>query len=234
MQKHKYLLASLLIITLLGASWPFNWLFSHPNPESPESKAWINKEFQILRSQASNLSPNVLLLSLKAYVRVHKEGYSHKPLLTVIDYSKPSIEKRLWVFDVKRGQVLMNTWVSHGKNSGDMNANSFSNANGSLKSSIGVFITDEPYTGGHGIALRMRGLEKGFNDHAYNRNIVFHGAAYVNGSIARHLGRMGRSWGCPAVSTDSIKPLVDTIKENTVVFAYYPDKNWLKNSRFLV
>ena len=233
MIKIKHILPVLILLGLLGASWPFDWLIPHPNRESPGSKAWVNKEFDILHAEASNLDDKVLRLALKAYVRAQQQGYVRKQLLTVIDYSKPSTEKRLWVFDLKRGRTVMNTWVSHGKNSGQLNANSFSNSNGSLKSSIGVFVTDKPYVGGHGISLRMRGLEKGFNDHAYNRNIVFHGAAYVSNTMAHQLGRMGLSWGCPAVSTNIIKSLVDTIKGNTVVFAYYPDRNWLRNSRYI-
>lgn len=226
-------LVSLCLVLIGGASWPFSWMLSNPNKENFGSKAWVEKEFQILHSQASRLDSEVLRLSLTAYIRARKEGYDHKQLLTVIDYSKPSSEKRLWVFDLKRGKLLLNTWVSHGKNSGETNAKSFSNKPGSLKSSIGVFVTDQPYTGGHGISLRMKGLEKGFNDNAYDRNIVFHGANYVNSNSAKYLGHIGRSWGCPAVSPDTIKSLVDTIKENTLVFAYYPDRNWLRNSRYL-
>ncbi len=233
MSKFKHILLCSTLLGLLGASWPFGWLVTHPNPEKFGSKSWIDKEFQIIHSQAGNLDPKVLRLSLTAYVKARQQGYDSKQMLTIIDYSKPSNQKRLWVFDLKNGREVLNTWVSHGKNSGTVNANSFSNSNGSLKSSIGVFVTDEPYVGGHGISLRMKGLEKGINDHAYDRNIVFHGASYVNGSIIGSLGRVGRSWGCPAVSTSTIKSLVDTIKQNTVVFAYYPDQNWLRNSRYL-
>lgn len=224
---------SLFLVLIGGASWPFNWLITHPNGENFGSYAWIEREFQILHSQATKLDEKVLRLSLTAYIKARKQGYDQKQLLTVIDYSKPSNEKRLWVFDIKRGKLVLNTLVSHGKNSGATNANSFSNNAGSLKSSIGVFVTEQPYIGGHGISLRMKGLEKGFNDHAYDRNIVFHGADYVNNNSAKYLGHVGRSWGCPAVSTDTIKSLVDTIKENTLVFAYYPDRNWLKNSTYL-
>lgn len=229
----KYFLAGVLLLGIIGASWPFNWLVSHPNFEKMGSMAWLEKEFQIIHTQAQGLDEKVLRLSLMAYMKARTQGYDQKQLLTIIDYSKPSSEKRLWVFDLKKGRLLLNTWVSHGKNSGNASASSFSNSNGSLKSSIGVFVTDKPYVGGHGISLRMRGLEKGFNDNAYDRNIVFHGASYVNSTSAKYLGRIGRSWGCPAVSTDTIKSLVDTIKENTLVFAYYPDKNWLRNSRYL-
>jgi hypothetical protein len=233
MMKIKHILLCSVLIGIMGASWPSSWLFSHQNKEQFGSRSWTEKEVQIIHAQASNLDEKVLRLSLTAYVKARNRGYDSKQLLTVIDYSKPSTEKRLWVFDIKNGKKLINTWVSHGKNSGLVNANSFSNSNGSLKSSIGVFVTAEPYVGGHGISLRMKGLEKGINDHAYDRNIVFHGASYVNGSFFRS-GRVGRSWGCPAVSTDTIKSLVNIIKDNTVVFAYYPDRNWLNNSSFLV
>jgi hypothetical protein len=233
MIKIKHLFPVLVLFGLIGASWPFDWLFPHPNHEAPGTKAWVEKEYDIIHTKAPSLDQKVLRLGLTALARVQSQGYVRKELLTIIDYSKPSTEKRLWVFDLKRGRIVMNTWVSHGKNSGSLNANSFSNSNGSLKSSIGVFVTDQPYIGGHGISLRMRGLEKGVNDHAYSRNIVFHGAAYVNGRMANQLGRMGLSWGCPAVSTDNIKTLVDTIKGNTVVFAYYPDRSWLRNSRYI-
>jgi L,D-transpeptidase catalytic domain len=232
-KKYKRILFCAIFLSLISASWPFSWLFSHPNPEVFGTRSWIKKEFDIIHSLAPNLDAKVLNLSLTAYVRARQEGYDTKQLLTIIDYSKPSSEKRLWVFDIKKGRVLLNTWVSHGKNSGYASSNSFSNSNGSLKSSIGVFVTDKPYYGGHGISLRMKGLERGVNDNAYDRNIVFHGAAYVSGSAARSRGQVGRSWGCPAVSMDTIKSLVDTIKENTVVFAYYPDRNWLRNSKYV-
>ena len=234
MNKLRKILLCSILLGLISASSPFDWLMPHPNPEKPGSSAWLEKEFQIIHSQASNLDEKILRLSLTAYMHAREQGYDKKKLLTIIDYSKPSTEKRLWVFDIGRGKFLLNTWVSHGKNSGGINARSFSNISGSLKSSIGVFITDNAYIGGHGISLRMKGLEKGVNDNAYNRNIVFHGATYVGANVAKHLGRMGLSWGCPAVSPDTIKWLVDTIKGNTVVFAYYPDSNWLKKSKYLV
>ena len=223
-----------ILVSLLGASWPFSFLFPSSNTELFGSSAWIQKQIQILRSQASNIDVSVLRISLIAYVNAKKAGVTiSKPLLTVIDYSKPSVEKRLWVFDLKNGKALFNTWVSHGKNSGGLTASSFSNSPGSLKSSIGVFITDEPYVGGKGYSLRLRGIEQGINDNAYRRDIVVHGAWYVGSDLVKSRGQIGRSWGCPAVSTDLAKPLIDTIKEDTVLVAYYPDRNWLSHSRFL-
>jgi hypothetical protein len=193
------------------------------------TKSWIQRETQILRSKTA-IDEKVLRLALTAYSNTRKHGYTGKQILTVIDYSKPSTAKRLWVFDLKSNRILFNTWVSHGKNSGGVNATSFSNHPGSLKSSLGVFLTDETYDGRNGYSLRLRGLERGINDSAYSRAIVVHGAPYANASGRSSLGR---SWGCPAVSTNLAKPIINTIKQRSVVFAYYPDRKWLSRSPFL-
>ncbi|HEX4044751.1 MAG TPA: murein L,D-transpeptidase catalytic domain family protein [Gammaproteobacteria bacterium] len=222
------------LMGLLGASWPFSWIVSPQNREAFGSQAWIQKQIHIIKAQAGNINDHVLRLSLIAYVNTYKKGLStSKSLLTIIDYSKPSSEKRLWVVDLAKGRTLFHTWVSHGKNSGGVNPTSFSNTHSSLKSSIGVFVTDKSYFGGNGYSLRLRGLERGINDNAYHRNIVVHGAWYVNPDNIRKHGQIGRSWGCPAVSQSLAKPLIDTIKDRTVVFAYYPDRHWLRNSQFL-
>ncbi len=233
MKKRNYLFI-LAVFALMGASWPFSWLYYSPNPETLGTNKWLDKEIDIIRSQASNIDQKVLRLSLTAYMKARQKGLDNKQLLTVIDYSKPSTEKRLWVFDLKRGRTLFNTWVSHGKNSGGLNANSFSNSPGSLKSSIGVFVTDnDPYLGGNGYSLRMHGLESGINDNAYRRDIVIHGAWYVNADTIRRYGAIGRSWGCPAVNPRTAKSLIDTVKQNTLIFAYYPDKKWLSHSKYI-
>jgi hypothetical protein len=138
------------------------------------------------------------------------------------------------VIDLKNDRVLFNTWVSHGKNSGKVTTTSFSNDPGSLKSSIGVFLTTrDGYVGHNGYSLRLHGLEQGINDNAYRRSIVFHGAWYANPDSLKRYGCLGRSWGCPAVPENTIRPLINTIKNNTVVVAYYPDRNWLRMSNFL-
>jgi hypothetical protein len=218
------------LICLTGFIWPFYW--SPPNLESYGSNAWVNREVQILRSN-SNINSTVLRLSLTAYVRARQRGLDSKQLLTVIDFSEPSSQKRLWVFDLKRNRTLFNTWVSHGKNSGDISATSFSNQHGSLKSSIGVFVTDQSYVGLDGYSLHISGLEPGINDNAYRRNVVLHGASYVNADIIRKYGRVGRSWGCFAVNKQLSSSLINDIKNNTVVVAYYPDRYWLSHSRFI-
>jgi len=209
-------------------------LFTPANNEALGSNAWIEKQLSILMSQAGDIKQNVLRLSLVAYANARKQGLDNKQLLTVIDYSKPSTEKRLWVFDLKNNRTLFNTWVSHGKNSGGISATSFSNSPGSLKSSLGLFLTDyAPYMGGNGYSLRLNGLEPGINHNAYRRSVVVHGAWYVNPDTIRQHGQIGRSWGCPAVSDSLAKPIINTIKDHTLLFVYYPDQSWLSNSRYL-
>lgn len=228
----RFLLCTLAFLSIVGWWGPFSFLDDNSSPLVTSSN-WLDQETKTIGAQAANLRPEVLKLSLTAYRNARQKGLDNKQLLTIVDYSKPSTERRLWVVDVKNNKVLFNTWVAHGKNSGDVNSNSFSNSPSSLKSSLGVFLTSETYDGHHGYSLRVKGLEHGFNDNAYSRTVVFHGAPYANPEVAKQLGRLGRSWGCFAVGPQVIKPLVDTIKHDTLVVAYYPDKHWLKSSTFL-
>lgn len=206
----------------------------NPQQVLKKSSTWIEQKIQALKTSTTNIDTNILRLSLIAYQKAQQSGIAMKQqLLTVIDYSKPSTMKRLWVFDLKNNKTVFNTWVAHGVKSGGVKPTSFSNVDGSLKSSIGVFLTDHTYYGGRGYSLRIKGLERGFNDHVYERNVVFHGAPYMNPDTIRKHGQAGRSWGCPAVSSSLIKPLINTIKDKSLLIVYYPDKNWLKSSRFL-
>lgn len=156
-----------------------------------------------------------------------------KSLLTIIDYSKPSSEKRLYVIDVKSRKLLFNSLVAHGKNSGENYANLFSNELGSLKSSLGFYITMGTYEGDNGYSLKLRGLEKDFNEMAEKRLIVMHGADYVSDDYIKEYGRIGRSWGCPAVPLEIAASLIDTIKEGSPLFIYSDDKKYLSSSKFV-
>lgn len=226
--------AGMLAIFCISGWGPFDFFFTRPVTAPPGSEQWVEQQMKHISSQAENISNNVLKLGLVAYINAREQGIAHKQLLTIIDYSKPSSERRLWVIDLKNAKVLFNTWVSHGKNSGKINATSFSNQLGSLKSSIGVFqTTSVPYTGSNGYSLRLVGLENGINDNAFDRAIVIHGAWYVHPDVVKKYGLLGRSWGCPAVSEDTVQPLINTIKDKTLVVVYYPDRNWLNNSTFL-
>ena len=191
----------------------------------------------ILR-QASNLRPEVLELALEAYEQAEEGGFVRREVLTIIDYEIPSFQQRLWVIDMKVGRVLYQEWVAHGMgkprgSGGTMEeALSFSNDMGTLKSSLGLFITAETYYGRHGYSLKLDGLEEGVNDNARERLIVLHGAQYVSEDRADdHL--IGRSWGCPAVRPGISNILIDAIKGGSVMWIYYPHEEWLEESEFL-
>ena len=187
-----------------------------------------------LAANAPGLKRDVLRLALVARDAAAKEGLAKKDeLLTVIDYSLPSTAKRLWVFDVKSGDVLFNELVAHGKNTGDNYARRFSNDDGSLETSLGLFRTASTYIGGNGYSLRLAGLEPGFNDKAERRSVVMHGAPYVSEDFAAQHGRLGRSWGCPALSQKVAGKVIDTIKGGSLLFSYFPDRDWLQHSKFV-
>jgi len=147
--------------------------------------------------------------------------------LALIDYSRPSTEPRLWVFDLANNVLLYREVVAHGKATGENLAKVFSNAVGSHASSLGLFLTHDTYQGRNGYSLRMEGLEPGINDAAMERAIVMHGAAYVDPSAASKQGRLGRSFGCPAVREAVAHGMIDVLKDGQFVFAYYPDAKWL-------
>jgi hypothetical protein len=175
----------------------------------------------------------VLELAMRAYRCGRAEGQFDRSVLTVIDYSLPSTEKRLWVIDLAKRQVLFHELVAHGQNSGEAYPVAFSNLPASRQSSLGLFRTDDVYDGQHGESLRLIGLEPGINDRAEERRIVMHGAAYVNPRVVQRFGQLGRSWGCPAVDRAVLPKMLRHIKEGTALFAYYPDPRWLRHSRFL-
>lgn len=175
----------------------------------------------------------VLELALHAYRCGQNLGYVDRPLLTVIDYTLPSTARRLWVIDVPHNEVLFHELVAHGQNSGENFAGAFSNRLGSNQSSLGLFRTEDTYIGGHGLTLRLTGLEPGINDRARERRIVMHGADYVSESFMAQHGRLGRSWGCPALSREVSPRVIEQIRDGSAVFAYYPDADWLESSRFL-
>lgn len=187
-----------------------------------------------LQASAPDASPQVLTLAANAMTCAVAHGMTPSSRLAVIDYSRPSTQPRLWVFDTgDEGRLLYRELVAHGKNTGDNMARHFSNEEGSLQTSLGLFRTMDTYVGGNGYSMRMDGLEPGFNDQALKRYIVMHGAPYVNEGTARKLGRLGRSWGCPAVREGVAREIIDTLKGGQFVFSYYPDKQWLSRSRFL-
>lgn len=182
---------------------------------------------------APNANPRVIALALAATECAAAQGQPPSDRLAVIDYSRPSTEPRLWVFDLATRTLLYRELVAHGRNTGENLATQFSNTAESRQSSLGLFRTLGTYVGRNGYSLRLEGLEPGTNDRALERALVIHGATYVNPALARQQGRIGRSYGCPAVRSAIARPLIDTLKGGQYVFSYYPDSRWLKTSPYL-
>jgi hypothetical protein len=183
---------------------------------------------------APGINPGVLRLAVNAVNCATPGGVdSGVRRLAVIDYSKPSSEPRLWVFDLSAATLLQLERVAHGRGTGDNESEHFSNLPGSFQSSLGLFRTRETYMGGNGYSLRLEGLEPGFNDRARERAIVIHGASYVSDATVKVRGGVGRSHGCPAVRREIARSLIDTLKEGQYLFAYFPDGQWLNKSTML-
>jgi hypothetical protein len=182
----------------------------------------------------AGVSVRVLELAMNAVnCGVASGDLAAPPTLTLIDYSLPSAHPRLWVFDLRSGQLLFKELVAHGRDSGDGLATRFSDVMGSRQSSLGLFRTADAYVGHNGYSLRLDGLEPGFNSHARDRAIVMHGAKYVDPAVASASGYVGRSWGCPALREAVARQVIDTVRGGGVIFSYYPDPAWLSTSKFL-
>jgi hypothetical protein len=217
---------TLVLSVLLSPSWAAARLHS---ARRPVRAAKVMRDSYVVEWPRRR----VLDLAVRAWQCGRAAGDFDSPLLTIIDYSRPSTERRLWVLDLARRRVLFYEFVAHGRNTGENFAEEFSNQPGSLQSSLGLFRTEETFEGRHGLSLRLTGLEAGFNDRAYDRAIVLHGASYVNRSFIAQHGRLGRSWGCPVVDRAVHRRIIDRIKDGTALFVYYPDDEWLRESDFL-
>ncbi|HKQ62912.1 MAG TPA: murein L,D-transpeptidase catalytic domain family protein [Candidatus Polarisedimenticolaceae bacterium] len=193
----------------------------HPAPAQTLQADPCGLEAELLHA-APTIRPEALLAALSSWERLDAEGQLARPLLTVIDYGLSSSEKRMWVFDLASRQLLFHELVAHGKNSGGDLATAFSNEAGSFMTSLGAFVTGGTYDGVNGYSLRLRGTDPGMNDRAEERAIVVHGAPYVDTEVARKLGRLGRSHGCPALRPTVARPLIDEIKSGTLLYAYHP------------
>lgn len=195
------------IIFLLSISF-----YSYPKNLTQYEALGVYKNLHLTKS----LNKKVFLKAYYAYEKNHKT----QQILTIIDYTKPSTEKRFFVIDMKKEKVLFDTYVAHGINSGLTYSSRFSNKMNSLETSLGTFITEKTYYGSNGYSLRLDGLSPGLNNNAKKRNIVVHGAYYANPSIIKKIGRLGRSWGCPAVPSYLSHRIINTIKDGTIIYAY--------------
>lgn len=179
-------------------------------------------------------SPDVFALALKGHTALKEApGIVKKDILTVIDYSLSSNEKRMWIIDLASKKILFNDFVAHGRKSGNNKADIFSNVSGSYMSSIGFYVTGDTYNGKHGLSLLLEGMDKDFNCNARSRAIVMHGADYVSADFIKKYGRLGRSLGCPSISMDIHEEVINTIKEGSTLFIYYPDPGFIEKSELL-
>ncbi len=196
--------------------------------------AEINSKYAAWQLSMQGISIDLFSCAMKGYtyLKDHRQ-LQNNGVLTIIDFSKPSDEKRLFILDVITGKILFKTLVAHGKNSGKEMAEKFSNAASSFASSIGFYVTSGTYSGKHGYSLRLNGCEHGFNDNAYKRAIVVHGADYVSESFIQQNGFLGRSHGCPAIPNAVSKNIIDVIKDGSCLFIYSPLKTYLHQSALL-
>ena len=201
---------------------------------SLEIKYWIDSLYNTMGLASTNLSREVFYNACKGYEYLLAQNALIKQgLLTICDFSQSSNKKRLYVLDLSNCRLLFNTYVSHGHNSGDEYATTFSNSNESHKSCLGFLRTAETYIGDNGYSMRLDGMENGFNNNARERAIVMHGSNYVNGQRASKGMKMGRSFGCPAVPAAEVKNIINCIKGGSCFFNYYPDKYYAQASRIL-
>jgi hypothetical protein len=180
-------------------------------------------ELEKLIGLAPGLSASAIREALAAVECAKAKGIAPEAdRLAIVDYTRPSVEPRLWIFDLVQKKVLFEELVAHGRGSGEAMATEFSNRPSSYKTSLGLFVTDETYQGGNGYSLKLRGLSGSLNDLAFSRKIVMHGAPYVNPEKAKQYGRLGRSLGCPAVRPQVARSIIDALKEGQFFYAYGP------------
>lgn len=189
-------------------------------------------EAALIQRLAPKLSPAVVKEALGAMQCAQKNGVGQlASRLAIIDYTVPSRLPRLWVFDLTAQKLLFEEHVAHGQGSGGDVPKAFSDREGSHQTSLGLFFTDTTYQGGNGYSLKLHGLSKGYNESAMRRLIVMHGAPYVNPGAVQVLGRLGRSWGCPAVRTAVARPMIDILKQGQFIYAHGPGTQALSECR---
>ncbi len=236
----------LILATVLTASFAFTPNTINENPASGlaeehisvdpalSAEEEINRMYESFRSINATMPSRVAFTNgITGYQKLKEEGKIKNELLTIVDFGMNSTEKRMWILDMSTQKVLYNTLVAHGKNTGLDKATKFSNAPNSFQSSLGFYITAETYYGKNGLSLFIDGMEEGFNSKARERYVVIHGADYATQDFINRSGRLGRSYGCPAVPTRISKEIIEKIKGQSVLFIYHPNKNYLENSKYL-
>lgn len=243
--KATYLFLSTLVIGLLQIPFAFaksatgNKIFythdttvSHTPTDSLRLMPAIKSVYDSLHLNIKGLSAQAYEYAKKGFDFLQQEGkLINDSIISIIDFSKPSNEKRLFVIDIKNYNVLFQTLVAHGRNTGKELANTFSNKASSFMSSPGFYITGPTYEGKNGYSLKLEGVESGINDNAFERGIVVHGAPYVSQDLVNAQGYIGRSQGCPAVPVQYAESIINTIKNGSCLFIFHP--SYISHSRML-
>jgi len=205
-----------------------------PNIPTLADSSRLNLIYNNLNLDSLGLSADAFHKAIGGFLSMVLTGEIRNPgILSIIDFTLPSNQKRLFVLDMLNGRLLFNTLVAHGRNSGKLIANRFSNRYNSYMSSLGFYLTGEPFIGQHGYSLHLDGKEKGWNDNVFRRSIIIHPAGYVSEEHIRQWGYLGRSEGCPAIPEELDRPIIDSIRGGSCLFIYAPDKKYLKRSKLL-
>jgi hypothetical protein len=200
----------------------------------PSAEEKISRLYESFSSLNTTMPSEVAFTyGMTGYEKLKEENKILNEILTIVDFSLPSTEKRMWILDMTTKKVLFNTYVSHGKNTGSDMATNFSNTPNSFQSSLGFYVTAETYYGKNGLSLFIDGMEEEFNSNARNRYVVIHGADYATEGFINRLGRLGRSYGCPAVPMKISKEVINTIKGQSGLFIYHPNQDYISKSTYL-
>ncbi|WP_299290350.1 murein L,D-transpeptidase catalytic domain family protein [uncultured Mucilaginibacter sp.] len=203
------------------------------SPQELLYSTYLSKIYQTANLYAAGLNEDVFAKAVTGFYNLKNTTNlnDHNSIITIVDFTKSSCAKRMWIIDLQSGSLLLNTWVAHGQGSGDDMPNQFSNIDSSHQSSLGFYLTGEIYTGKHGRSLRLDGLDANFNTNARQRDIVIHGADYVSEQTIKNLGRLGRSFGCPAVAPELTQTIINLIKDKTVLYINGSDNRY--SSKYL-
>ena len=217
------ILSCILFLTFVNVSWKTDRqtiVVVEKKVEVKNLSGLVQQLYSDMQLDSSSLSINVFEKAITGYLNLKNQNLlsSSKDILTIVDFTKPSTAKRMWIIDLKNKQILLNTYVAHGQGSGEDLATSFSNHAKSHQSSLGFYVTSETYFGKHGLSLKLDGVDKGINDEARDRAIVVHGADYVSENFIKQTGRLGRSFGCPAVPSALNTTVINYIKDKTCLF----------------
>jgi len=228
------LVAFVLPVSVLRAGNPVAAKSSKSASKAAAFAEEVSNLYKQIDLQQSGLTKKAFEYALKGYYYLLDHHWLNKTnILSICDLSQSSRNRRLYVVDLEQKKVLVNTYVAHGHNSGKEFANSFSNNPSSHKTSLGFYVTQGTYYGNNGLSLKMRGMERGFNDRAGGRNIVVHGSEYVGPDFLQMNKFCGRSYGCPAVPADESENIIDLIKEGSCLFIYHPTKKYISRSKIL-